>query len=73
VIQRSDVAYLHAIEGAFEARAMAPSEGDWRRFLSMLDRWGRGRVRIRVEVRWGEAEAALLDADYVSLLSSPGP
>lgn len=70
VIQRSRVEYLEAIEGAFEARATAPSESRWLRFRAMLDRWGRGRVRIRVEVRWGGTLAAVLDGDYVSIRRS---
>jgi thioesterase domain-containing protein len=72
VVQRSDIRYVHAIEGAFEARAAPPGQGDWRRFRTLLDRWGRGRIRIRVEVWWGGAPAAVLDADYVSLVPSSG-
>lgn len=72
VIQRSDVEYVRTIEGAFEARAAAPAEHDWTRFRSALSRWGRGRIRIRVEVGSGDAPAALLDGDYVSLAPYPG-
>ncbi|MEJ2205976.1 MAG: YiiD C-terminal domain-containing protein [Gemmatimonadota bacterium] len=71
VIQRSQVEYVEAIGGAFEARAIAPSESRWLRFRSMLDRWGRGRVGIRVEVWCGAALAAVLEGDFVSIQPSP--
>jgi thioesterase domain-containing protein len=51
VIQRSDVAYVRTIEGAFEARAVAPAEHDWTRFRSALSRWGRETPPPRFSTR----------------------
>jgi len=71
VIQRSDVRYLEPIEGTFDARAAEPAPDAWRRFLSSLRRWGRGRIRISVDVREAGALVGSLDADYVSLIGAP--
>lgn len=72
VIQRSDVSYVEAVEGAFEARALPPSDQQWTRFRGMLDRWGRGRVRVRVGVYHEGTRVAELDGDYVGLRSTEG-
>ncbi len=68
VIQRSDVRYLAPVGGTFDARAGEPSPEAWQRFLTSLRRWGRGRVRISVEIREAHALVGSLEADYVSLV-----
>jgi len=70
VIQRSDVRYLAPVEGTFDARAAEPTPDAWRRFLASLRRWGRGRIRISVQIREAGALVGSLDADYVSLVAA---
>lgn len=67
VVQKSEVVYLEPIHGAFEARTEAVDPTAWQRFLRTLDRWGRGRFRVAVQI-WSEGVmAARLSADYVAL------
>lgn len=68
VIQKSTVSYIEPIHDDFEARAGAVDPAAWRRFRASLDRWGRGRIRIDVEVRSGDLLVARLAGDYVALL-----
>ena len=68
VIQRSEVAYLEPIHTDFEAHARPFADTAWRRFRRVLDRWGRARLRVKVDVRSGDAVVARLVGDYVALL-----
>ncbi len=68
VIQRSTVSYLEPIHDDFEARAGSVDPARWRRFRRSLARWGRGRIRVDVEVRSGALLVARLVGDYVALL-----
>jgi len=70
VIQKSTVSYLEPIHDDFEARAGVPDPRAWRRFRRSLDRWGRGRVRVDVEVWSGPLLVARLAGDYVALLGA---
>jgi thioesterase domain-containing protein len=55
VIQESTMRFLAPCEGELRARAVAPSEAQVDKLLKMLNRAGRGRVSVRVEV--GRAHA----------------
>jgi len=68
VIQKSTVSYLEPIRDDFEARAGVVDPRSWRRFRRSLARWGRGRVRVGVEVWSGALLVARLAGDYVALL-----
>ena len=67
VIQRSDVAYLHPVEEAFQAAAEAPGPGAWARFHRTLERWGRARIHVETAVICGGREVARLRGEYVTL------
>ncbi|MEX2581940.1 MAG: YiiD C-terminal domain-containing protein [Gemmatimonadota bacterium] len=51
VIQRSTIEYTHPIDGDFVAVAIEPEEDAWDRFSRTLDRRGRGRIDLVVEMR----------------------
>jgi thioesterase domain-containing protein len=67
VIQRSDVAFLEPIHADFEAHARPVPERAWKRFRRMLERWGRARLRVEVDVRSEGKVVARLVGDYVAL------
>lgn len=67
VIQRSDVAYLHPVEEAFQASAEAPDPAAWTRFLRTLERWERARIQVETAVTCGGREVARLRGEYVTL------
>lgn len=67
VIQRSDVAYLKPVTAGFEARTLPVDEAAWRRMRRALARWGRGRIRVAVDVASGDTVVARLEGDYVVL------
>jgi thioesterase domain-containing protein len=67
VVQTGDIHFLAPAKTGLEARAFPPEEEAWRRFLTTLERWGRARLRLRVEVHSGGERVATLDAAYVSL------
>jgi thioesterase domain-containing protein len=68
VIQSSRVDYVEPVEDVFEARATPPREPAWRRLFVGLERWGRGRIRLGVEVRSGGLTAATMEGAYVALM-----
>lgn len=51
VIQRSTIDYTHPIDGDFLAVAVEPDEEVWEKFSRTLDRRGRGRIDLLVEMR----------------------
>src|ERR1700685_987157 len=53
VIQESNTQFLVPVEGELRACAAAPSEAQIAKFCRMLQRAGRGRIRLRVEIRFG--------------------
>jgi len=67
VIQKSDVAYLEPVHHDFEAYAPPVAEAAWKRFRRTLDRFGKARLRVRVEVRSEATVVARLVGDYVAL------
>ena len=67
VIQKSDVAYLEPIEEDFQAHAAPVPDAAWRRFRRTLDRFGRARLRVQVEVRCRATVVARLRGEYVAL------
>jgi thioesterase domain-containing protein len=67
VVQAGDVRFLAPAQASLEAKAFAPEDEAWRRFLTTLERWGRARLRLRVEVHSDGELVATLDAAYVSL------
>ncbi len=67
VIQRSDVDYRQPIDGDFEAIAGAPDPHDWQRFTTTIQRRGRGRITLEVQLeRQGEV-VGICHGTYVVL------
>ncbi len=69
VIQRSTIAYDAPIHGAFQAVAQAPSGRAWSRLLTMLRRWGRGRIGVNVALRAEGEEVGRFRGAYVAVTS----
>jgi thioesterase domain-containing protein len=67
VIQRSSIEYVHPIDGDFQAVALAPDAAAWERFSRTLDRRGRGRVDLLVEIWQDGVRAGQLSGTYVVL------
>ncbi len=67
VIQRSAVQYLAPIVGEFCATAAAPPHDEWEGFLAQLDKHGKSRIAIRVDVLSNGVRAAKFEGDYVAV------
>jgi thioesterase domain-containing protein len=67
VVQTSDLAFVRPAHGPIEARTSRLDGAAWTRFRRCLARWGRGRIRVRVEVTSDGRQVATLDAEYVAL------
>lgn len=67
VVQSSQIEYLLPATGEFVATCPAPSEGEWSRFVKMVERKGRGRLTLNVEVVSEGVLAAKLTGDFVGV------
>lgn len=67
VIQKSRVEYLRPVEGDFEAFCPMPPARDWERFVSGVERRGRGRIRLPAEVLFDGAVCASFEGSYVAI------
>jgi thioesterase domain-containing protein len=68
VIQESNVRFLKPVVGELRARAAAPAEAQIAKFRKMLERAGRGRIRLHVEVTCGRTLAVVLDGIFAAAL-----
>src|SRR6185437_6908546 len=68
VIQESSTRFLAPVEGELRATAAAHSEVQIDKFRKMLQRAGRGRIRLRVEVGRDHIIAALFEGEFVAAL-----
>jgi thioesterase domain-containing protein len=68
VIQESSVRFLAPVLGALRASAAAPSEAQIEKFRKMLQRAGRGRIRLRVEINYGDTVAALFEGVFAAAI-----
>ena len=66
VIQESSVRFLAPVLGVLRASAAAPSEAQIEKFRKMLQRAGRGRIRLRVEINYGDTVAALFEGVFAA-------
>jgi thioesterase domain-containing protein len=68
VIQESTMRFLAPVEGELRATAAAPSEVQIDKFRKKLQRAGRGRIRLRVEIGRDHIVAALFEGEFVAAL-----
>jgi thioesterase domain-containing protein len=68
VIQESSVRFLAPVLGVLRASAAAPSEAQIEKFRKMLQRAGRGRIRLRVEINYGDTVAALFEGVFAAAI-----
>lgn len=64
VIQDSRVSYLLPVSGELTARATLPGDGEVDRFLRAVDRYRKGRVRLRVAIEHGGREAVRFEGTF---------
>lgn len=67
VIQRSSLEYLEPAAAEVEAECVAPTDEHWQRLLRSVRRWGRGRIRLAVELRAQGAIVGSFEGDFVAL------
>jgi thioesterase domain-containing protein len=68
VIQHSSMRFLAPVTGELCACTVAPSVAQIDRFRRMLERAGRGRIGLRVNMRQHGAVATLFDGVYAAAL-----
>ena len=66
VIQQSDMHYLVPVQAELRATTVLPPCAQTDKFIKMLDRAGRGRIRLRVELHQGATLAAFLDGLFAA-------
>lgn len=67
VIQRNEIAYLKPMTEDFTATAELVDEQDWTRFLKMLRRKGKARIRVAAVLYSGQLLAGKFSGEYVAL------
>jgi thioesterase domain-containing protein len=68
VIQESSTRFLVPVQGELRASAAAPAEVQIDRFRKMLQRAGRGRIRLRVDIYHGETLATLFEGVFAAAI-----
>ena len=67
VIQSNSMDYLLPIEGDFTVRSMLAEPQEWPRFMRMLARKGRARLRVNAELECAGQVAGRLSGEFVAL------
>jgi thioesterase domain-containing protein len=67
VIQRSSMEYLEPAAAEVEAECVAPPDKQWDRLLRSVGRWGKGRIRLAVELRAQGAIVGSFEGEFVAL------
>jgi thioesterase domain-containing protein len=68
VIQESNMRFLQPVRGELRAHLLAPAAADVDKFRKMLERAGRGRIQLHIELRDGTAVAALFEGLFVAAM-----
>jgi thioesterase domain-containing protein len=68
VIQEATTHYLAPVNGELRACLMTPPADEVEKFRKMLERAGRGRIRLRVEMQNHETLATLFDGVFAATL-----
>lgn len=67
VIQRNSMSYDEPIQGDFTAVCELPDEARWERFLTMIERRGRGRITMNARLVYDARPVASFEGDFVAL------
>jgi thioesterase domain-containing protein len=68
VIQESSVQFLHPVQGELRATALAPATVQIDKFRKMLQRSGRGRISLRVEIGYDQTLAMLFEGVFAAAM-----
>ncbi len=68
VIQESTAHYLAPVHGELRATASAPNHAQLDKFRRMLERAGRGRIRLRVELEHAGVLATVFEGVFAAVL-----
>jgi thioesterase domain-containing protein len=66
VIQESSAQFLHPVQGELRATALAPEAMPIEKFRRMLQRSGRGRITLRVEIEYDRTLAMLFEGVFAA-------
>ena len=68
VIQESSMHFLTPVQGELRASVAAPPDAQIGKFRKMLQRAGRGRIRLRVEITHDQTLATLFEGVFAAVL-----
>lgn len=71
VIQASEIRYLTPVTGEFKASVRAPDPVDIAKFRRMLQRAGRGRIRLLVDIHDGAVLATRFEGVFAAAAREP--
>ncbi|OIO71813.1 MAG: thioesterase [Zetaproteobacteria bacterium CG_4_9_14_3_um_filter_49_83] len=69
VIQRNTMSYDRPVLGTFHAKAGLAEDADWAKFLNMLRRKGKARIKVTTRLEYNGAMAGTLKGDFVAVVS----
>jgi thioesterase domain-containing protein len=72
MIQESTIRYLAPVHGEMRATLVAPPAERIQKFHKMLQRAGRGRIRLHVDVHDGQMLATQFDGVFVAVIREHG-
>jgi thioesterase domain-containing protein len=68
VIQESRVRFLAPVQGELRASTVAPPKAQIEKFRKMLQRAGRGRIGLRVEIHYDQTLATLFEGVFAAAM-----
>jgi thioesterase domain-containing protein len=68
VIQESSIRYLSPVHGTLRASLQSPPAERIEKFRKMLQRAGRGRIRLEVKIHHGQTLATEFEGDFAATL-----
>jgi len=71
VIQRNTMSYDQPVLGTFSVKAGLADGADWEKFLNMLRRKGKARIRVTSSLEYKGTSAGTLEGDFVAVLIKP--